>query len=215
MKPSTLAASLIVGTLLLTGCSEELTAELPLAALDEPGKSPNVEVTEELIAELSGPETSGTGYDPDKFPTWSSQGDNCNTREWILKHEGENVVTGDDCYPTRGTWHSPYDAETWTDASDVDIDHVVPKKEAWISGASEWTEEVRERFANDLDSPQLVAVTDNVNQSKGDRDPAEWMPPDADFHCQYADWWVRVKNEWRLSIDPDEAKALRTALQTC
>jgi hypothetical protein len=31
--------------------------------------------------------------------------------------------------------------------------------------------------ANDLDGPELWAVTDNVNQSKGDKDPAEFQPP--------------------------------------
>ena len=31
-------------------------------------------------------------------------------------------------------------------------------------------------FANDLTRPQLIAVTDNVNQSKGDQDPSTWQP---------------------------------------
>lgn len=45
------------------------------------------------------------------------------------------------------------------------------------SGASEWTTEEREAFANDLDIPQLLAVTDNVNQEKSDSGPEEWLPP--------------------------------------
>lgn len=45
------------------------------------------------------------------------------------------------------------------------------------SGASEWTTNQREDFANDLDHPQLLAVTDNVNQAKGDSGPEEWKPP--------------------------------------
>lgn len=45
------------------------------------------------------------------------------------------------------------------------------------SGASEWTPDQRENFANDLDHPQLLAVTDNVNQAKGDSGPEEWKPP--------------------------------------
>ena len=41
---------------------------------------------------------------------------------------------------------------------------------------SSWTTAQRQSFANDLTRPQLIAVTDNVNQSKSDQDPAEWMP---------------------------------------
>jgi hypothetical protein len=43
----------------------------------------------------------------------------------------------------------------------------VPLKEAWISGARSWTAAQREAFANDLTRPQLVAITDNLNESKG------------------------------------------------
>lgn len=32
---------------------------------------------------------------------------------------------------TGGTWYSPYDGRTWENASDVDIDHVVPLSNAW------------------------------------------------------------------------------------
>ena len=53
---------------------------------------------------------------------------------------------------------------------------MVPLAEAWDSGASGWTTAQRQSFANDLTRPQLIAVTDNVNQSKSDQDPAEWMP---------------------------------------
>lgn len=52
-----------------------------------------------------------------------------------------------------------YDGETWFKAADVDIDHLVPLKEAWVSGAYSWTTARRRAFANDLDRPQLIAVT--------------------------------------------------------
>lgn len=45
------------------------------------------------------------------------------------------------------------------------------------SGASHWTTDQHRAFTNDLTHPQLLAVTDNVNQSKVDRDPEEWKPP--------------------------------------
>jgi hypothetical protein len=41
-------------------------------------------------------------------------------------------VTNDACSATSGKWVSPFDGATWTAASDVDIDHMVPLKNAWI-----------------------------------------------------------------------------------
>jgi len=45
------------------------------------------------------------------------------------------------------------------------------------SGAAAWTTARRQSFANDLTNPQLLAVTDNVNQAKGDKGPEDWKPP--------------------------------------
>jgi hypothetical protein len=58
---------------------------------------------------------------------------------------------------------------------------MVPLAEAWSSGAWTWTTSRRQTYANDLGGPEVWAVTDNVNQSKGDRDPAQWQPPRAAF----------------------------------
>lgn len=155
------------------------------------------------------------GYSRDKFPHWIDQGKSCDTREVVLKRDGENVKTGSDCYPTSGTWKSPYDDGTWKKASDVDIDHVVPLAEAWRSGASDWTQDKRQELANNLKISQLVAVTDNVNQQKSDKDPAEWMPPKESYHCQYARMWIWVKHEYKMTADSGEKAALKKALGTC
>lgn len=110
-----------------------------------------------------------------------------------------------------GTWYSVYDGATWTDPQDLDIDHIVPLSEAWASGASAWTTARRQAFANDLTRPQLIAVTDNVNQAKGDKDPADWMPPLASYHCTYVRSWIQVKSYYSLTIDSAEKTALTSA----
>ncbi|QFG27586.1 HNH endonuclease [Actinomadura sp. WMMB 499] len=156
-----------------------------------------------------------SGYDREKFPHWIDQGSNCSTRETVLKRDGQNVTVGSDCYPTSGSWYSPYDGATWTRASDIDIDHMVALAEAWRSGASGWTTSRRQAFANDLGSSQLWAVTDNVNQSKSDRDPAEWKPSRTSFHCMYARSWIDVKWRYGLSVDSAEKSALTGMLNSC
>lgn len=52
--------------------------------------------------------------------------------EYVLKRDGEDVQVNNACESTSGTWKSPYDGATWTDAGDLDIDHMVPLKNAWI-----------------------------------------------------------------------------------
>ena len=86
--------------------------------------------------------------------------------------------------------------------------------EAWDSGARRWTASRRQAFANDLgDSRTLVAVTDNVNQSKGDRDPAQWMPPIN--HCRYLRDWLITKVRSGLSQDSTEKAALQDLAAGC
>lgn len=57
---------------------------------------------------------------------------NSHISEYVLQRDGTNVVVNSACTATSGTWYSPYDGATWTAASDVDIDHMVPLKNAWI-----------------------------------------------------------------------------------
>jgi len=42
------------------------------------------------------------------------------------------------------------------------------------------------------DPRNLFAVDDGTNRSKGTEGPLEWLPPNADFHCQY------VTRFWRI-----------------
>ncbi|MGP4012437.1 HNH endonuclease family protein [Streptomyces sp. 4N124] len=156
-----------------------------------------------------------TGYNRDLFPHWITQSGACNTREVVLKRDGTNVVQDSSCAATSGRWFSPYDGATWTAASDVDIDHLVPLAEAWDSGADSWTTSRRQSFANDLTRPQLIAVTDNVNQSKSDQDPAEWMPSVSSYRCTYVRAWVQVKYYYDLSVDSAEKSALTNYLSGC
>ncbi|MFG2792696.1 HNH endonuclease family protein [Streptomyces sp. NPDC048419] len=167
------------------------------------------------LASLTVAAENRTGYNRDLFPTWDTISGTCNTREWILKRDGTNVVTNSACTATSGSWYSPYDGATWTAASDVDIDHLVPLAEAWDSGAGKWTTAQREALANDVTRPQLLAVTDNVNQSKGDQDPSTWVPSRSAYVCTYVRAWVQVKYYYKLSVDSAEKTALTNYLSSC
>jgi len=185
-------------------------------ALAAPEKIPSpADARSKLSALTVRPDGSMTGYSRDKFPHWSTVSGTCNTREVVLKRDGTNVVTNSSCAATSGRWFSPYDGATWTAASDVDIDHIVPLAAAWRSGASSWTTAQRQAFANDLTRPQLIAVTDNVNQAKGDQTPATWKPPLTSYWCTYAKMWVHTKYRWNLSVNSAEKTELTGMLGRC
>ncbi|MGV0581053.1 HNH endonuclease family protein [Mycolicibacterium elephantis] len=95
----------------------------------------------------------------------------------------------------------------------VQIDHLVPLALAWDLGARGWPEEMRVRFAND--PANLLAVAGEPNQDKGDQEPADWMPPNRAFHCQYAMQFIEVLRGYRLPIDAPSATVLRDAAATC
>ena len=191
-----------------------LTPATPAAATP-PGIPSTATAQSRLNAITVAPTGSTSGYSRDRFPHWITISGACNTRETVLKRDGTSVQTDSSCAATSGRWYSPFDGATWTAASDVDIDHVVPLAEAWRSGASSWTTSRRQSFANDLSRPQLIAVTDNVNSAKGDQDPASWKPPLSSYHCTYAKMWITVKWYWDLTAQSSEISALRTMLSTC
>ncbi|HKS45303.1 MAG TPA: HNH endonuclease family protein [Amycolatopsis sp.] len=155
------------------------------------------------------------GYSRDKFPHWEMISGECDTRETVLKRDGQNVQTDAKCEAVSGSWRSPYDGATWTKPSDVDIDHLVPLGQAWESGAAQWSTDRRKELANDLTHPQLFAVTDNVNQAKGDKAPDEWRPPLESDWCAYAVDWIEVKSYYQLTVIEAEKSALSDMLNRC
>lgn len=151
------------------------------------------------------------GYARSLFGGWiDADGDGFSTRAEVLISESKAPVTWNSRRTIlTGRWYSLYDGATWTRASDVDIDHVVPLAEAWRSGAWAWSRERRVAYANDLGAGwTLRAVTDNVNQAKGDDDPSNWMPPSLGATCRYLADWVSVKLRWKLSVDAAERSSI-------
>jgi len=197
------------------------TAAVAAGLLASPAQAtpPNIPAKATAQTELNSltvaAEANASTYDRDLFPHWITISGTCNTRETVLKRDGSSVVVSSACAATSGSWYSPYDGATWTAASDLDIDHVVPLAEAWRSGASAWTTTKRQSFANDLTRPQLIAVTDNVNQSKSDQDPSTWQPSLTSYRCTYARMWIGVKYYWGLTLQSTEKTALQTMLNTC
>jgi len=110
---------------------------------------------------------------------------------------------------TRGRWISPFTGDVIQNASTIDIDHVVPLAWAWKHGASQWSDEKRERFANDL--THLWPV--ELNRSKGARGPDEWLPPAG--QCGYVARFVRTVKKYDLTFTQAESRWVSNFLEDC
>ena len=159
-------------------------------------------------------------YDRGDWRHWiDADGDCQNARHEVLIEESLDVVifkTAAQCNVVTGRWWAAYTDREVTAASSLDIDHLVPLKNAHLSGAWAWDAELRQRYANSLDDPDhLIAVTAGANRSKGAKGPEEWKPPNQAYWCEYAWDWVRVKVAWELTVTAAEAAALRDMLDTC
>ncbi|SDL62237.1 Protein of unknown function [Glycomyces sambucus] len=184
----------------------------PAEAVRPPGIPSLSTVQSELNQLTVASESHGDSYDRDLFPHWSSVGGGCTARQYVLKRDGSNVVTGSDCQPDSGSWQSDFD-NVWTSTvSNATVDHVVALSEAWASGAWSWTTAERQAFANDVSSPQLWIATTSANSSKSDYDPAEWMPTNSSVRCDYVKAWTHVKYLYDLTVDSAEKSAIQSHL---
>jgi len=170
------------------------------------------------VASLPVAEEDNEGYKRTSFKHWTdADSDSCSTRSEVLQEEALSAVTtGPGCKVTGGMWLSYYDGQEVTDPRKLDIDHLVPLKEGWGSGAYAWSAHRRELYANDLSDPRaLVAVSAAQNRAKADKDPADWLPADAAVHCQYIGEWTAIKLRWGLSADQREYDTLNRIAATC
>lgn len=163
----------------------------------------------------------GEAWDDDNDAPGGHNG--CDTRNDILDRDlvDKTYVFTKRCpnAVATGTLHDPYTSTVIVFqrgakvGEAVQIDHIVPLSYAWDMGAYDWPQPLRVRFAND--PANLLAVQGQSNQHKGDSPPAEWMPPNAAFACQYAMQFIAVLRGYSLPVDLPSTGALRQAAATC
>ncbi len=81
----------------------------------------------------------------------------------------------------------------------VEIDHVIPLKWAWDHGASVWSYEKRNRFANDRRF--LIITTRQNNNRKRAKGADIYIPSDPALACSYISAFERAAIDYVLDID--------------
>ena len=140
-----------------------------------------------------------------------------NTRAIVLMRDSDkNVIFKDNnhCSVNSGHWNDPYTGQVFTDTKDIQIDHVVPLKNAYMSGAYRWDFKTRCLYANYLGLDfHLLSVNGSQNMKKGDRAPDNYIPPNSTYICTYLKNWLSIKFLWGLKMTETEAAAITGAIK--
>ena len=156
----------------------------------------------------------------EQFGRWINDPDDgtCfNTRAIVLIRDSDKAVSFADnnkCNVITGSWHDDYTGETFTKREDIQIDHFVALKNAYISGAYRWNFKARCLYANYLGNDfHLKSVNASQNMKKGDRAPDKYMPPNTEYACRYLKNWLSVKFLWGMRMTAPEATFIYEALR--
>lgn len=170
----------------------------------------------ESVAPLTSEEPA-VEYDRGDWKHWSDLDGDCqDSRQEVLIRDSRVPVTfksEKQCRVATGEWKDPYSTSVITNPTYVDVDHIVALRDAHDSGGSTWTAEQKEQFANDLE--QLTVSSRSTNRSKGSRGPDEWLPPLAEFRCDYIDIWLGIKTRYELTMSEAEEAVISYMKKTC
>ncbi|MFP5519730.1 MAG: HNH endonuclease family protein [Bdellovibrionia bacterium] len=140
-----------------------------------------------------------------------------NTRALVLKRDSlqQPVEYSDDgCRVVAGEWEDPFTGLTHYNSNQVQIDHFVPLKNAYVSGADQWSGAQRCLYANFLGNDfHLLSITGYENSRKGDRGPEAYLPPNSSYQCRYVSQWLQIKLLWQLRLNPDEVQAIQKTVR--
>ncbi len=161
-------------------------------------------------------QTSSKDYRRSAFGTgWDDVDGDCqNSRAEALVSSSNTQVefaTRKRCRVVSGRWVSPFTGNVIQNASDIDIDHVVPLAWSWDRGAKKWSREKREKFAND--PTNLWPVELSLNRSKGAQGPDKWLPPSG--QCGYVARFSRIVKKYRLALKGHEVEWIQAFLNQC
>ena len=143
--------------------------------------------------------------------------DGCSTRQEVLLRDA--VVAprrGPRCLLRGGTWRLRYDGASAVGARHLQVERLVPLREAWASGGWRWSRLRQRAFANDLGyRGSLLVASTPVARARGDQEPQQWLPARTSSSCSYLAHWVAVKWRWHLSVDAAERRYLAAELAAC
>ena len=161
--------------------------------------------------------TLGAEYDRDDWEHWEDFDRDClNTRHELLK--GQSLVdvtyTSDSgCYVATGAWQGPFTGLVFTQANQIDVDHIIPLAYAHEHGGAQWSALLKKVFANDPEN--LLVVERGENRSKEADGSSQYMPPDEGYHCEYTRRWLHLVCKYEIDIPDVDRRLIEDTISEC
>lgn len=154
-------------------------------------------------------------YDRSEWKHWIDEDKDCQDTRVETLISDSLVVNLDDkeCHVDWGVWIDEYSGDLFFNPIKLDIDHIVPLKNAHNSGGWKWSASKKEAFAND--PANLKAVYRSENRSKGFKSLDQWLPSNTEYWCEYIEVWTDLKKKYKLSMTTGEKKTIKVIGEAC
>lgn len=199
--------------------------ENPLYALTEQG-----EVLLDLVGYLRAYRSPGASPGDESIPPYErrrhfggwirpERGNCLSTRARVLIRDAVDPTRvemggSSQCIVAAGQWVDPYTEKTLTVPRTIQVDHVVPLKNAYLTGAHGWAPSKRCHYGNFVGYRRhLIPIDGPENSRKGDRGPDRYMPPSRDFTCEYVKIWITIKTIWDLDVTRAEWNSVHESMR--
>jgi len=159
-------------------------------------------------------------YKRSDWKHWNDVDNNCrNTRHDALFNASSVPVTfsnSNHCVVVSGRFYDTYSDKYFYKSSDLDYDHIVPlfwAHKSLVRSGITWSKSQKELFANDV--ANLILVDDELNQIKSAKSPAEWLPPNVNYHCEYVSRFNAIVKKYNLQYEKNEYRKIQSMIQIC
>ncbi len=131
----------------------------------------------------------------------------------ILTSRSEPQFTNPrNCVVRTGDWLDEYTGKTFTVATKIDLDHVIPLMYAHTHGGDRWPANKKLQFAND--PINLVLVEKREIRRKSNRGPGRYLPRE-EFQCEYVHLWQGIAKKYDLDIDNRDLQVIKRLTNEC
>jgi hypothetical protein len=116
------------------------------------------------------------------------------------------------CVVRLGEWLDEYTGDVFTVASQMDVDHVIPRMYAHTHGGDQWPPQKKLQFSND--PMNMVLVGRREIRRKRDRGPDRYLPRE-EFQCEYVRLWEAVADKYDLQLSASDRAEIGRVLRDC
>ncbi|MDD9889381.1 MAG: hypothetical protein OXU66_12305 [Gammaproteobacteria bacterium] len=116
------------------------------------------------------------------------------------------------CVVRTGEWLDEYTGEIFEVATQLEIDHVIPRMYAHTHGGDRWMPEMKLQFSND--PMNMVLIERREVRRKRDRGPSRYLPRE-EFQCEYVALWAQISEKYDLQLSTRDSSTISRILDDC